>query len=161
MNSFLKTFFLIGTFFGVFMGLFYGYGFGLKTGIVYGIVLGIFFGAVMASFARFQSKKFQTERPLFTGENLIKEGPANHFLKFEGVGGWLYLTDKNLLFKSHPVNIQNHELLIPLSEIAETGKGRAFGIFPNRLQIKLKNEKVEKFVVDDVREWVKNIQELS
>lgn len=159
MNSFLKTFFKSGIFFGVLMGLYYSYEHGLKTGVGYGIFTGIFFGAIMALFAQFQSKKFQSERPVFLDEKLLKEGPANHFLNGEGVGGWIYLTDKNLFFKSHAANFQNHELSIPLSKIVEAEKGRTLGIIPNQLRVKLENKKVEKFVVNDVNDWIKNIQE--
>lgn len=160
MNSFLKTFLRTGFVFGLFVGFFYAYNDGLKMGVVYGIISGGLFGVIMASFAQSQSKKFQTERPLFSDEILIKEGPANHFLNGEGIGGWIYLTDKKLLFKSHSVNIQNHELSIPLSQVVEMEKGRTFGIIPNQLRINLGNEKVEKFVVENVNDWIKNIQEL-
>ncbi|MGC2236998.1 MAG: GRAM domain-containing protein [Pyrinomonadaceae bacterium] len=160
MNLFLKTFLRTGIFFGACMGLYYAYAHGLKFGIVSGIASGSLFGAIMASFTYFQSKKFQSERPMFSDEKLIKEGPANHLLNIEGVGGWIYLTDKNLLFNSHSINVQNHELSIPLSEIADAEKGRTLGIIPNQLRIKLKNEKVEKFAVNDVNDWIKNIQEL-
>ena len=161
MNSFLKTFLRSGIFFGFFMGFVYVYLYNLKLGIIYGIISGIIFGSFMGFFAKFQSKKFQMERPLFDNEKLIKEGPANHLVKMEAVGGWIYLTDKRLFYKSHEVNIQKHELSIPLSEIVAAIKGRTLGIIPNQLKLKLKDGRTEYFVVDNVNDWTKNIQNLS
>ena len=158
MNSSLKTFLRAGIIFGIFSGLIFSYLNGLFVGILAGIISGLLFGLFIVLFTTFQSKKFQMERPLFTDEKLIKEGPANHFLNKEGVGGWIYLTDKRFLFKSHSMNFQNHELSIPLSDINGVEKGRTFGIISNQLKLQLQNGQIEKFVVNDVGDWIKNIQ---
>lgn len=75
----------------------------------------------------------------------------------ESVGGWIYLTNKRLFFKSHSLNIQNHELSIPLSDIENAEQKRSLMIFQNRLHLGLKDGKFEKFVVNDPRDWIKNI----
>lgn len=160
MNSFVKTFLGAGFFFGLIMGVFFVLIAGLTIGAILGVVAGVFFGLFVALFARSQSETFTSERPLEPNEILIKEGAANHFLNNEAVGGWIYLTDKRLLFKSHSVNVQNHELSILLGEIVEAERGRTFGIVPNQLRLKLKNQTIEKFVVGGVGDWTKNIEKL-
>jgi len=40
----------------------------------------------------------------------------------EAVGGKLFLTNRRLVFKSHKLNIQNHELSIHLIDIANVGR---------------------------------------
>ena len=119
MKSFAKMALLSGIPFGLFMGIFFAFQHGLTPGLLAGIACGIFFGLSISAFATYQKKKFQVERPLLENEKLIKEGGANHFKNMEGVGGWIYLTDKRMFFKSHSVNIQKYELSIPLHKISE------------------------------------------
>jgi len=111
----------------------------------------------MRVFAGYQKKKFETERPTLAGEDLVKEGGANHFRNIEAVGGWIYLTDQRLLFKSHSINVQRHELSIPLQKISEAKPCMTFGIIPNGLEIKTIDGNKEKFVVEDRKNWVKKI----
>ena len=66
---------------------------------------------------------------------------------WEGVGGKLFLTNQRIFFKSHGLNIQIHELSIPLNEIENIDVGNSFWIIPNELTIKTRNGKKEKFVV--------------
>lgn len=134
---FLQT----GIFFGLWMGIFYSIIYDLKAGVESGIALGIMFGAVMTLISVYKSNKARKNRPPLVDEKIIKEGLANHFMGAESVGGSIYLTDKRLFFKSHSINIQNHELSIPLSDIENAMKGRSLLIFSNRLQLKLKTEK--------------------
>ena len=157
MKSFAKTALLSGIPFGLFMGIFFAFQYGLTFGVIAGIACGIFFGLLMGAFAKYQKKKFQVEPPLFENETLIKEGGANHFKNREAVGGWIYLTDKRILFKSHSVNIQKHELSIPLHKISEAMACMTLKVIPNGLQIQTTDGDEETFVVEGRREWVKNI----
>lgn len=94
------------------------------------------------------------------GGNIIKEGPANHFLNGEGVGGWIYLTANSLLFKSHSVNIQVHELSVPLESISKATKGRSLGVIPNQLCLTLTDGRTERFVVNKPDEWIATLRDL-
>lgn len=158
-NKFLKMMLLTGIPFGIFMGIFWSFQYGAKSGVVMGIVAGVLFGALMGVFAGYQKNKFEMERPSFVGEDLVKEGGANHFRNIEAVGGWIYLTDQRLLFKSHSINVQRHELSIPLQKISEAKPCMTFGIIPNGLEIKTIDGNREKFVVEDRKSWVKKIME--
>jgi hypothetical protein len=157
--KFLKSMLLTGVPFGLFMGIFWSILNGWKSGVFMGVFTGVLFGIVMSAFAAYQKKKFQRERPLAPDENLVKEGGANHYKKIEAVGGWMYLTNKGLIFRPHSINIQREELSIPLQEISEAKPCMTFGIIPNGLEIKTIDGKTEKFVVEDRKDWAEKILE--
>lgn len=89
-------------------------------------------------------------------EQEIRAGAANHFMGSEGVGGKLFLTNKRLRFKSHSINIQVHEMSIPLKQIVKIEKVRGLLAF-TQIQIFLKDGTIEKFVVYNRDEWIKDI----
>ena len=140
--------------FGVIMGVFFAFQSGLVRGMVSGAFAGILFGLLMASFAKYQAKSNSVKRPDFENEDILEEGPANHFLNGEGVGGWLYLTDKRFFFKSHAFNIQRHELSIPLSEIVKLTKAKSLGIISNQLCVDLIDSTTERFVLNRPDLWI-------
>ena len=158
-SKFIKMMLLTGIPFGFFMGMFWSVQYGWKSGVVMGTVSGLFFGVLMGAFAGYQRKKFQVETHSFPGEDLVKQGGANHFRNLEGVGGWMYLTDQRLLFRYHSMNIQRHELSIPLREISEAKPRMTYGFIPNGLEIKTFDGRLEKFVVEDRKDWAKKILE--
>jgi hypothetical protein len=156
MSYFFKTLWQTGLPFGLFMGIFFSLLWGLNDGVWAGLLAGVLFGLFMALFVSYQSRKFTQNRPLSSGEKLIREGPANH----QGSGGWMYLTDTRLFYVSHKFNLNKHELSIPLADIAAVEKARSLGIIPNQLLLNLKNGHAEKFVVQEVKSWVNQIQSL-
>lgn len=149
-----------GLFFGAWMTLFYVLFMSNPwwTGFIPGILSGVLFGAITAWMARRQAKKLLLERPTFTGETLIFEGPANHFVGREAVGGYLFLTDARLLFRSHRVNIQNHELAIPLGEMSSVEATKTLRVVANGLSITLGSGQQEKFVVNEHTVWRDKIE---
>ena len=122
-----------------------------------GLVAGALFATLMSWFASRQTKRFSVAQPDFVGEPVIFEGPANHFKGAEGVGGYLWLTARQLLFQSHKLNIQNHECRMPISEIAEVEATRTLGIIPNGLLLRSASGTEERFVVHKNRDWVAQI----
>lgn len=144
----------MGTIFGIIMAIFYGFQTGRWSGgIVPGIFAGVVFGAVMIWFAKRQASKLSLKRPDFGNEKVILEGPANHFMKSEGVGGYLFLTDARLFFLSHRLNIQNHELSIPLDEIESVEAAKTLGMISNGLVIRRSPDIMERFVVFEHERW--------
>jgi hypothetical protein len=125
----------------------------IVSGLAGGIISGVLFGWLMGLFARskFVSKttKIETE----AGESILFETPANHFVGIEAVGGKLYLTDKRLIFKSHKLNVQNHQLSINLSDIKQVDRYKTLEIVNNGLLVTIRNGTKERFVVEDVEEW--------
>lgn len=131
----------------------------ILTGLFAGAIAGFLFGWLMG---KFESSKFvnkATKIELDTDEKLIFQTSANHFKGIEPVGGKLYLTDKRLIFKSHKLNIQNHELTINLSDITEVQKNKTLRLINNGLVIKTTQRMTEKFVVDldEVDKWLSEL----
>ena len=118
---------------------------------------GLLFGLLMALFAASQQKVFEKQKTKFEDEELLHDGPANHFLNLESVGGWLYLTDKRLFFRSHKFNIQSHEWSLLLSEIDNVQTNRTLGIMPNRFQVTSISGEVDNFVVYGNQNWREQI----
>ena len=91
---------------------------------------------------------------------IIYEGAANHYAGIEGVGGKLYLTQNALVFISHKLNIQNHELVIPIVEIETFSLSNNLGFVPNGLTIHTKSGKNERFVVNRRKVWAEKMSEV-
>jgi len=165
MKSFTKTALIATIAFGIPMGtlagIIIGFAHGLSAGVSFGIKAaagsGLPFGLLLASFMVIQRWRFSRARPEFTGEHLLHDGPANHFLKAEGVGGWLFLTKERLLFRSHQFNVQRHELSIPLAEITHVSPVKTARIFPNGLSIVTRSGRGERFVVEANQTWCDEI----
>lgn len=165
MKSFARTALITGAAFGIPMGVLAGIVIGLARGLSGGVLFalqiaaasGLTFGVAMAGFMAIQRRRFVQARPEFTGEELLHDGPANHFLNGEGVGGWLFLTKERLLFRSHPFNIQRHELSVPLTEIAEVQPVRTAKVFSNGLRLVTRSGRDERFVVEAHRRWCDEI----
>ncbi|MGL4549797.1 MAG: GRAM domain-containing protein, partial [Gemmataceae bacterium] len=138
------------------MGLFFTVQWGSPYGFVVGSAGGLPFGLLLAAFAAWQSSRFTRDVPRSEGEKLLKQGPANHFRGWEGAGGWLYLTDRRLLFRSHHFNAQNHELSVPLEEILEVETCSTAWVIPNGLRV-VTARGAERFVVEGRRDWVEVI----
>jgi hypothetical protein len=157
MKQYIKTFLLAGSLFGITMGLFIGVFSGVYNGIFVGTTMGFFFGLIMSLFVLIQTKKLKRLGLEQNMENVLFEGGANHFKGPEAVGGWLFLTPNDLYFKSHSINIQKHEIKIPIDQIEKAKPGFTFGFVPNSLIVILKNDSIEKFVVFERKNWVKEI----
>ena len=142
----------------VFMIFFFLYFVSLPMALSYGILFGLFMGSLAYLF---QINKFIEKQTLpehLDQENLIYYGGANHFLNREGVGGRLFLLDKEIVFKSHRFNVQNHELIIKAEEIEKVECFNLVGFVPNGLKIRLKSGKIESFVVNNREVWKSMIE---
>lgn len=159
MKENIKTFLLAGGLFGVIMGLFMNFISGSLLGIIAGVVLGCIFGIFTSAFLFNQRSRFEKNRSKIIGSNgIILEGAANHFKGTESVGGWLYLTTEEIIFKSHNINVQTHKTVIPLNSIIGAQISLTLGFVPNGLHIKT-NDGVEKFVVNKNKIWLKEIND--
>jgi hypothetical protein len=115
-----------------------------------------------------QRSRFTSQIVCVGDERLLKEGMANLIRGWVGVGGWLHLTNKRLVFRPHGFNLRKqentrfnvnkNELSIPLSEIEEVSTGTFLGVIPTRLQV-VTSLGVRTFVVQPRRTWLKAIEE--
>src|SRR5262249_29335551 len=93
---------------------------------------------------------------LSEGERLLKHGLANHYRGMVNVGGWLYLTDRRLLFQPAPGNFHKQDLSIPLTEVTDVEACMTLGIIPNGLRVKT-TATTERFVLWGRRAWQEEI----
>ncbi len=129
----------------------------ITAGLIGGIVAGFLFGLIIGWFKTSKFISTTTKIETQPDETIIFQTPANHFKGAEGVGGRLYLTTKRLVFKSHKLNIQNHELSINLTDINKVDRYKKLGIINNGLEIISKENNVDKFVVEQADEWIKKL----
>ena len=131
----------------------------IVVSIIAGLIIGMLSGLSGAwLLARFGKSKFVvdgTRIEIPPGETILLETPAAHFKGIEGVGGKLYLTDRRLVFKSHKLNLQSHLFEIDLTEIKDVNTYRPLGLNNNGLSITTAENNTERFVVEQVDQWVK------
>ncbi len=156
-----KNTILAGLSFGVLMGLFLALRIDTHYAIIAGSTSGLAFGALLYYFGKSKSVARHTQIHVNDGETVIYSGRANHFLNGEAVGGKLYLLANRLQFQSHGFNIQNHGLVVELSQIQEVGFYNVYGLVPNGLVITTSNGQTEKFVVNGRQQWKSEIEKLK
>jgi hypothetical protein len=107
-------------------------------------------------------KKMKT--PLSPDELQIKDGLANLQRGIEAVGGWLYLTNRRLVFESHSFNIQTGVTEIPLNSITDVRKCwtkflNLVPVFPNSIAISTKDGREYRLVVFGRQKWIDAIEQ--
>ncbi len=130
-------------------------------GIFFGISMGIGFPYVTQKFGtKFTSKIGKNIKPDLTKhENIEVEGPANLFRGIEGVGGKLFLTNKNIIFKSHKINIQSGQTNINYDEITEIIKRKTAKLIDNGIRIKTNQGNEFDLVVNEREKWIEKLNE--
>jgi len=91
-------------------------------------------------------------------EEITDEALAVHGVAFRDAGGWIFLTNQHVRFKSHRFSTRKRKLAFPLSDIAQVSRpasrrGR------KQLFVHLKTGEVEQFTVEDAEDWESSIQE--
>ncbi len=119
-----------------------------------GALSGLLFGWLIGLFAKSNFVNRTTKIDTSPGEDVKFKTPANHIKGIEAVGGKLYLTNQRLIFKSHKLNFQNHLLSIDLKDIESVDRYKRVGMINNGLSITTAQNVKEKFVVEQVEEWV-------
>jgi hypothetical protein len=127
----------------------------IVTTVVTALLAGPAFGFLFSRRLRSQIGTLQAEIEPPVGEAVEHATPANHFQRFEGRGGQLFLTRRNLIFKPHRMNIQSNVVTIPCHDIAGAAATRTLGLIPNGLKVTLRDGTVHRFVVSDREGWVR------
>jgi hypothetical protein len=153
----IKKLLVTGAPFGLVMGIFFAWRYGAAYGLIGGFACGFFFAISMANFVERQRMKMESKDASFEGEDVLFQGPANHFLRGEGRGGWLTLTRTRLAFRSHGENLQNRPIDIPIADVREAAPALTVGFVPNGLRIRRKDGGTESFVVSNRKEWARRI----
>ncbi|HMA69528.1 MAG TPA: GRAM domain-containing protein [Candidatus Mcinerneyibacterium sp.] len=151
-----NKYFLLGVYFGLILTVIYTLMTNLLVGLLMGIIAVPFFGLFMFLVFYIFKLRFEKEREKL-GSKVLKDGPANHFNSIIAIGGWLFLTDDNLVYKSHSMNLKNNKFEIPLNEIKSLEKSKTFGFISNGLKIII-DDKEETFVVNEPEKWIEKIE---
>jgi hypothetical protein len=121
----------------------------LLSSVAAGALSGFIYNFIMNLIKHSKFVKKSTTISLNENELIILEKDANHFKGIEAVGGRIYLTNERIVFKSHSLNIQNHEVSFLWTEINSTTRYKTLGLINNGIELHLKNNTIEKFVVED------------
>lgn len=157
-SSAKKSWLTMALLYGLPMGLLFSWQEGRPMiAIPAGLIAGAVFATILSGFASRQTQKLQAESPDFGSEDTLHAGPANHFKGLEAVGGHLWLTSQRLHFRSHKMNLQNHEWSTPLADIVSVQTSKSLGIIPNGLRVRLSSGEEHRFVVHENKRWVNDI----
>lgn len=141
------------------LGLIIGVLLDIVAAVLFGVACGLLYGIIMGAFMKKKAQEFIPVREDFRAQGrLFYDGAANHMMGKEGVGGWMFILNDTLYFKSHQQNVQIHELQIPLGNIRKVACTRR-GIFNTGLDVELMDGSVEKYVVNERKIWVDKITE--
>ena len=127
------------------------------SSLVGGVVGGLISGWLAGSFAKAKYFVKGAELVPDKDETIELETIANHFKGIEAVGGKLYLTNKRLIFKSHKLNFQTHELLVNLDDVVKVNRYKVMGIVNTGLAVTTMMNKTEKFVMQEPEIWVSQL----
>jgi len=127
----------------------------LFQSLFFGLFFGVGFPYIMESFGKKIGKNIVPE--LADGESIESSGPANLFRGVEGVGGKLFLTTKNLIFKSHKFNIQSGQTNIAYNTIVDVTSRKTMKLVDNGLRVKTKDGSEYDFVVSNRKDWIELI----
>lgn len=142
---------LLGIIIGLVVDVILALGFGAVNGLVYGLI--------MYSFIEKKAKEFAPMRDIFIAQKrLLYDGAANHQMGKESVGGWMFLLNDTLYFKSHQQNVQVHEFGIPLVNIKSVEGYKNF-IYNTGLKVELLDGTVEKYTINNQKMWIQKIYE--
>ncbi|HLD21353.1 MAG TPA: GRAM domain-containing protein [Patescibacteria group bacterium] len=86
-------------------------------------------------------------------EQVLYEGFANHFQKYIGITGKLFLTNDRLYFVTHPLNFQRYTLSLHLSDIESITLKNNLKFFTHGLCIHLKSAHTYNFAVWRRKKW--------
>lgn len=133
----------------------------IASGLIGGAVSGLLFGWLFGLLTK--SKLFTVKSDLLLNdeEHIIYETPASHYRGVEAVGGKLLLTNERLIFKSHRINIQNHQLSIDLTSLSEINRFKTLALVNNGVSITTNSGRTEKFVVSNADEMLNRLNDCN
>ena len=144
-----KEFFITAIGFGAPMSLFFIIQYGFALGLFGGVLAGILFGGAMTLVTRGTEKKFAKMRAEIAADRrVICDGGAT----WQGLGGWMFLTEAGLEFYPHKFNHGKQNFAIPTEELVSVTVKR------NIVSVALQNGGEVAVVVSHAKEWEAQIQ---
>ena len=144
-----KEFFITAIGFGAPMSLFFIIQYGFALGLAGGVLAGLLFGGAMTLVTRGTEKKFAKLRTeIVSDRRVICDGGAT----WQGLGGWMFLTEAGLEFYPHKLNHSSQNFAIPTEELVSVTVKR------NIVSVTLRNGGEVAVVVSHAKEWQAQIQ---
>jgi hypothetical protein len=143
----------IGGPFGLLMGMFLTMLMGSLIGIAFGLVVGLSFWLFVEGFVGLRGLDYRGSNPCHPGERVFEQGGARHLRGKTSVTGWLFLTNRRLLFRSLRFDRDGQEWSVPLEEIVEIQPFQILRIMPTGLRV-VTTRGEERFAVADSAAWV-------
>lgn len=130
----------------------------VKTGVLISAAAGVLFALLIGGFCYVAERRFRACKVIFhPGEYLVHQGPANHFVGHESVGGWLRLTNQRLFFQSHTLNHFVHGWDAPLQQVTGIKLCLTLLVVPNGIRVAT-SQGIRQFVVSHRKEWQQKIE---
>ena len=144
-----KEFFITAIGFGAPMSLFFIIQYGFALGLAGGVLAGLLFGGAMTLVTRGTEKRFAKLRTeIVSDRRVICDGGAT----WQGLGGWMFLTEAGLEFYPHKLNHSSQNFAIPTEELVSVTVKR------NMVSVTLQNGGEVAVVVSHTKEWQAQIQ---
>ena len=154
MKKFLILFVFSSVPFGIVMGISNR---NMIAGLVSGLLFGLLYGGGMLIMEKLLARKFRNVKAELAKEKkIVHDAAANLLSRKEAVGGWLFLTERQLIFKSHKINLQRGEVIVELTDITATAVGKSLRIIKNRMVITTGDTSYV-FTVDAPEKWLEII----
>jgi hypothetical protein len=126
---------------------------GIAGGVVAGAMMAVVFTALYLGLMAWQSGRARRALELEIGEQILHDGPANLFRGPEGVGGWLFLTNRYLRFRPHAINLQKQPFDARLPDVVDARAVNTAWVIPNGLLVSTPDGDF-RFVVHSRGAWV-------
>ena len=144
-----KEFFITAIGFGAPMSLFFIIQYGFALGLAGGVLAGLLFGGAMTLVTRGTEKRFAKLRTeIVSDRRVICDGGAT----WQGLGGWMFLTEAGLEFYPHKFNHGKQNFAIPTEELVSVRVKR------NIVTVALTNGSEVSAVVSHAKEWEAQIK---
>lgn len=128
------------------------------TAVGTGVAAGLLFGLYIRSFSKRQAEAFKSVKARLESEGeVILDAAANHMYNGELVGGWLFLTDKELYFMANPMNVLSHSCRISRGSIENVSLMKQMG-FLSGVTVETSGGS-EDFSVSRAKLWLEKIKE--
>lgn len=130
----------------------------VMVGVTGGILIG---GSVFFFFAPTEKSGLGTDHKgeLDNGERIVMQEGASHIIKGEDVGGMLFLTDQSLIFQSHSFSLRKHQLVLPLTELADVEVAELYGHVKSGIKVTMTSGQIEKFRMKSFERWAERLDE--
>ena len=133
----------------------------VKIIIIQGALYGVLFILIFPwTMNKLIGKRLNTIVPkILSGEQVLEEFSGSLFRGLEAVGGRVFLTNYQIIFQSHSLNIQKGQTNINYSEIESVEKRKTMKIVNNGIKITTKEGEEYCFVVNNREVQIQKIKD--